>query len=369
MIGLCCAGAVASARSAYALIGGVSDPSAFHDANSPYYAMDWSYIYPIHAGATASTRSGSAVAIGYFQLLTADHVQVSLGDTIRVRNSIFEVVGLEQLASDTDGIAPPDLKVLEVQNRLNPHEPLPGYYGLYTGPLDANHKGLVLVGWGLGGAPGGGSANPLDGSPPSPSGRQKRWGTNEWSGNLRSNVSHVYSTTAFAMSFWPGATDRECYLGDGDSGGGAFLRDGDGEWMLAGINLYSPSLNNQPWVISASMPAYADQLAVMLQTDLLPGDSDLDGDVDVLDYLTVKASMGSRNRTWRQGDFDNDGDVDRSDLLAVMTNLGHVSHPHPIAVTPTPPWQAGDSTIPEPGALALLGAGSVVLLRRRRRPR
>ena len=86
-----------------------------------------------------------------------------------------------------------------------------------------------------------------------------------------------------------------------------------------------------------------------------PGDADRDGDVDFLDYLTVKAHLGGLGG-WTDGDFDFDQDIDAADLSAVEAFF---SLPVPPAAAP----------VPEPASAMLLLAGAAALLRRARRGR
>jgi hypothetical protein len=106
----------------------------------------------------------------------------------------------------------------------------------------------------------------------------------------------------------------------------------------------------------------------ILQYDLLPGDLNLDGDVDSSDYITLKENFGETDATWSHGDFNDDGLVGYDDLFALMTNFGYKSNPHPIM---TPPSGGSISTgdmaaVPEPGTAILLVLGAAALLRRRR---
>jgi len=56
---------------------------------------------------------------------------------------------------------------------------------------------------------------------------------------------------------------------------------------------------------------------------ILPGDADLDNDVDNYDFLTWLMHFGlNENGTFLEGDFDGDGDVDGSDFLIWQENFG-----------------------------------------------
>jgi hypothetical protein len=76
-----------------------------------------------------------------------------------------------------------------------------------------------------------------------------------------------------------------------------------------------------------------------------PGDADLDGDVDLDDFVLLKINFGTGS-TWGQGDFDGDGNVDLDDFVILKNNFG-------------------TTTLPEPTTLALLGIGAAALVRRR----
>jgi hypothetical protein len=68
----------------------------------------------------------------------------------------------------------------------------------------------------------------------------------------------------------------------------------------------------------------AMQQAVSHPLSPLPGDTDHDGDVDLVDLGNLAAGYGlSSGATWEQGDFDGDGDVDLVDLGTLAGNYGH----------------------------------------------
>ncbi len=93
----------------------------------------------------------------------------------------------------------------------------------------------------------------------------------------------------------------------------------------------------------------------------LPGDADIDGDVDAADYMRLKRALGTdANATWLEGDFDYDGDVDREDLRQLRENFGRS-----VGLLP-PPAAGAPASVPEPGSLVLLAAGAGVTCARRR---
>ena len=54
---------------------------------------------------------------------------------------------------------------------------------------------------------------------------------------------------------------------------------------------------------------------------IVPGDADLDGDVDLDDFAILKHYFGV-GTSWLQGDFDGDGDVDLDDFVILKTHFG-----------------------------------------------
>jgi len=115
----------------------------------------------------------------------------------------------------------------------------------------------------------------------------------------------------------------------------------------------------------------------------LNGDTDLDGDVDFSDLLTVAQNYDQTpNATWFDGDFNDDMAVNFSDLLVVAQNYGLTllnnesllsevdAH---VASSFSSDWSLVQSsvntplplTIPEPTSLALLAPLGLMLRRRR----
>jgi len=59
--------------------------------------------------------------------------------------------------------------------------------------------------------------------------------------------------------------------------------------------------------------------------DYLKGDTDKDGDVDLVDLGALAGHYGmTSGATWAMGDTDGDGDVDLGDLGALAGNYGRV---------------------------------------------
>ncbi|MFW5690256.1 MAG: ADP-ribosylglycohydrolase family protein [Planctomycetota bacterium] len=100
-----------------------------------------------------------------------------------------------------------------------------------------------------------------------------------------------------------------------------------------------------------------------LLEEVLAGDVDADGDVDLDDANVLRAYYmdGASDHTWYEGDFNGDGVVDFNDAWMLLSNYD-------------PPTTSGDMVtmeyltggdVPEPATLLVLSAGAVALLRRR----
>jgi T5SS/PEP-CTERM-associated repeat protein len=86
-----------------------------------------------------------------------------------------------------------------------------------------------------------------------------------------------------------------------------------------------------------------------------PGDTNCDGTVNVGDLGILAGNWGQSPRTWAQGNFTTpDTIVDVGDLGVLAGNWGWTGTPAPGA------------PVPEPASLALIGMGTLALLRRRR---
>ena len=94
------------------------------------------------------------------------------------------------------------------------------------------------------------------------------------------------------------------------------------------------------------------------------GDANLDGQVNLADFNRLAANFGASNSFWTRGDFNYDGNVNLSDFNLLAANFG-LSAAGP-TVTPED-WARLGAAVPEPASVALVGAGAVALLARRRR--
>jgi probable HAF family extracellular repeat protein len=97
------------------------------------------------------------------------------------------------------------------------------------------------------------------------------------------------------------------------------------------------------------------------RVQLLPGDANLDGKVDINDLTIVLTNYGTSSGVgWSTGDFNADGKVDINDLTIVLSNYGQSLSAA----------AGGPSAAPEPGTLVLtLAAGLLGLLAYVRRKR
>lgn len=88
--------------------------------------------------------------------------------------------------------------------------------------------------------------------------------------------------------------------------------------------------------------------------EAIPGDADVDGDVDYSDYATLRDAYGTASgAVWVGASFDGDGDVDWRDYVALKGHFGAGGG-------------GGGATVPAPGAAVVLALGAAGLVRRRR---
>ena len=101
----------------------------------------------------------------------------------------------------------------------------------------------------------------------------------------------------------------------------------------------------------------ASDLRASLPEHSLPGDANLDGQVDVNDLTIVLAHYGQTGMAWTQGEFTGDGTVDVNDLTIVLAHYGQ-----------SVGASAGSlAAVPEPGSAApLAGIGLAMLFGWRR---
>jgi hypothetical protein len=104
------------------------------------------------------------------------------------------------------------------------------------------------------------------------------------------------------------------------------------------------------------------------------GDTDLDGDVDFGDLLTLAQNYDATGATWQQGDFDYNATVAFPDLLALAQNYGLALSVLESATLIdiggqafVADWTLAQSMVPEPGAAIVASLLACAGLKRRRR--
>lgn len=104
-----------------------------------------------------------------------------------------------------------------------------------------------------------------------------------------------------------------------------------------------------------------DDSSVLIRV-ALAGDFDLDNTVGFSDLVTLARNYNNGSRLWTDGDANHDGMVDFSDLVSLARNYN-------VTLTGSieSDWALALSIVPEPSSLAVVGAVSLLGLRRRRR--
>jgi hypothetical protein len=113
---------------------------------------------------------------------------------------------------------------------------------------------------------------------------------------------------------------------------------------------YCPDLPGYEAMNATTGMPFVGEMNVVSQTTLAiiykPGDADLDGDVDLDDFMALKSNFGV-GFLWQHGDFDRDLDVDLDDFIILKNSFG-------------------TGAVPEPSTLSLLMVASLAAIRRRR---
>ncbi|MEM7680486.1 MAG: dockerin type I domain-containing protein [Planctomycetota bacterium] len=125
-----------------------------------------------------------------------------------------------------------------------------------------------------------------------------------------------------------------------------------GDGTIESLALFNIDAPNQSDVFFNSLSYTLDAVAAV------PGDANGDGDVDLLDFDILAGNFGAGPGAVGGvsiGDFNGDGNVDLLDFDILAGNFGFTS----------PGSLPG--AVPEPASMALLGLGSLTLLRGRRR--
>ncbi|MFO0900698.1 MAG: sugar-binding protein [Pirellulales bacterium] len=126
-------------------------------------------------------------------------------------------------------------------------------------------------------------------------------------------------------------------------------------WFFNVARITSDQSNFLPiwnWQSSQSfaLRPHGDLVFVGKPSNVLPGDANADGKVDLTDFGILKANFGA-GTTAAQGDFNGDAKVDLTDFGILKDNFG----------------KSGAAAVPEPSTWLLMALGALALLGLRRR--
>jgi len=159
---------------------------------------------------------------------------------------------------------------------------------------------------------------------------------------------------------------------------------GDGNWLGKGItSTQAQGTNSAKFGVGYALSSDAlgpsggtflqgavDGSAVLVRETLL-GDATLDGTVNFNDLVNLAQNYNvvDGTRTWYQGDFTYDGNVNFNDLVKLAQNY-NTSAPADVpgaSASFQADLAAAFASVPEPGALGLIGIAACSLAGRRRR--
>ena len=193
----------------------------------------------------------------------------------------------------------------------------------------------------------------------------------------------TYKLTAVATDVDGQVTGVAFYV---ESNGIAGLQTGPGgdSWLGSGIFngnaweavLTAPQMSGEPRQLDIFAQATDDgnakspdgvDVRAMLLTVAVPGDTDLDGDVDGDDFVALAVhytGTGGTGKTWAAGDFDGDGNVDGNDFVALAVNYtGTIESPTasqpPSQLASLAQNEAVTGSMSAPALLMVTGASAV----------
>lgn len=235
---------------------------------------------------------------------------------------------------------------------------------------DEKNKGIVLGGYGkTKGAEGSDPAGSFYYWTGSSTEDNLHWGRNtiddtEDDFQAGSRVSDVL------VDDFDGKSTTDAAIAEWDSGGGWFYQD-DGDWLVAGLSAYA--INGKSYFDATGewdfnravrVSSYATGILSWMGEHYepsIPGDANLDNDVDLDDLGILADNWNSTTATWYTGDFDFDSDVDLDDLGILADHWGDgVSSGIPVQ----PLNELFPALLPEPTSLCLLGLGALTLIQR-----
>jgi len=111
-----------------------------------------------------------------------------------------------------------------------------------------------------------------------------------------------------------------------------------GGQAICGVTLsmplqYDEEIYNQEGVVVSATLSGMIEAHGQFSVSTMPGDADIDGDVDLDDFVLLKQSFGTMDgATWQMGDFTGEGAVDLDDFVLLKQNFGAAAIPEPTTV-------------------------------------
>ncbi len=133
------------------------------------------------------------------------------------------------------------------------------------------------------------------------------------------------------------------------------LADPPGEKIISATPLFEGAQPAIPIIGDQFSDAFSEyEVHVYELTTMLLGDANGTDTVSADDYASVQSNFGDTGDPGLSGDANGDGVVSADDYASVQSNFGAARG-------------MGGASVPEPGTMALLAAGSLLLLKRKRK--
>jgi autotransporter-associated beta strand protein len=181
--------------------------------------------------------------------------------------------------------------------------------------------------------------------------------TGTWDGSVYTGVTGLVATGKGNSNLWDGATG--IVTTQSDAVGSNFTSIG-----VAQASDVRPNTVSETALWAGQTITGTDTLVMYTYG----GDANLDGKINILDYVRIDQGIAAQLTGWSNGDFNYDGKINVLDYAPIIdSNINTQGAAFPTAggIGGGP---SGISAVPEPASTGIVSAAAFLLIRRRRRP-